>query len=136
MLFDKNIGLHVKRGLALILSEITIRCDQFITSLSSDGLRMDWCTKQYTTEAPTLYSARNNLSHIDPDQQCAALGDILFSLFRKMIFIRLSTEHILVCVWMFHENVATLQSNQSFPIIFGSPVFLISVFCVSCRSPF
>ena len=95
---------------------------------------MDWCTKQYTTEAPTLYSARNNLSHIDPDHR-GALGDILFFLLRKIIVIRLFKKHILVCVWLFHEGVAAVHSTQSSPIICGSRVFLISVFCVSCRSP-
>ena len=95
---------------------------------------MDWCTKQYTTEAPTLYSARNNLSHIDPDHR-GALGDILFFLLRKIIVIRLFKKQILVCVWLFHEGVAAVHSTQSSPIICGSRVFLISVFCVSCRSP-
>ena len=128
------ISMHVKRVLALILSKTTLRFDQLITSLSSDGLIMDWCTKQYTTEAPTLYSARNNLSHIDPDHR-GALGDILFFLLRKIIVIRLFKKHILVCVWLFHEGVAAVHSTQSSPIICGSRVFLISVFCVSCRSP-
>ena len=42
MLIDKNIvvviALHVKCVLALILSETTLRFDQLISSLSSDGL--------------------------------------------------------------------------------------------------
>ena len=129
------VSIHVKRVLALILSETTLCCDQLIATLSSDGLIMDRCTKQYTTEPPTLYSARNNLSHIDPDHRCA-LGDILFSLLRKISFMRLFTKHILAYVWLFHEGVAAVQSTQSFPIICGSPLFLISVVCVSCRSPF
>ena len=103
---------------------------------------MDWCTKQYTTEPPTLYSARNNLSHIDPDHRCA-LGDILFSLLRKILFMRLITKHILAIVWLFLEGVAAVQSTQSFPIICGSLSFLsrLSVFPVarpsrSLSSPF
>ena len=137
------VFIHVKRVLAFILKETTLCCDQLIASLSSDGLIMDWCKKQYTTEPPTIYSARNNLSHIDPDHRCALIGDILVSLLRKIIVIRLSTEHILVCVWLFYEGVAAVQSTQSFPIICGSLSFLsrLSVFPVarpsrSLSSPF
>lgn len=104
--------------------------------------QMDWCTKQYTTEAPTLYSARNNLSHIDPDHR-SAFGDISFSLWRKILFMKLFTKHILACVWLFHEGVAAVQSTQNFPIICGSLSFLsrLSVFPVarpsrSLSSPF
>ena len=104
------VSIHVKRVLALILSETTLCCDQLILHLYR---QMDWCTKQYTTEAPTLYSARNNLSHIDPVHRCA-LGDILFSLLRKILFMRLITKHILAIVWLFLEGVAAVQSTQTF----------------------
>ena len=86
------ISMHVKRVLALILSETTLRFDQLITSLSSDGLITDRCAKQYT-EAPTSYSARSNLSHIDPDHRCAP-GDISFSLLR----IEVSNSHFSVAM--------------------------------------